>query len=46
VASIAAGSGASSDGRYRGVAPAAESYAAKVLRGNGSGVMSDVMAGI
>jgi len=46
VASIAAGSGASSDGRYRGVAPAAEIYAAKVLRGNGSGLMSDVMAGI
>ncbi len=46
VASIAAGSGDSSAGRYRGVAPAAEIYAAKVLRGNGSGLMSDVMAGI
>lgn len=45
-ASIAAGSGAKSDGRYRGVAPAASIYAAKVLRRNGSGMMSDVMAGI
>ncbi|NOZ04959.1 MAG: S8 family peptidase [Chloroflexi bacterium] len=46
VASIAAGSGAASAGRYRGVAPAAEIFAAKVLRGTGSGLMSDVMAGI
>jgi serine protease AprX len=45
-ASIAAGSGAASEGRYRGVAPAAVLYAAKVLRRNGQGMMSDVMAGI
>ena len=45
-AGIAAGSGASSNGRYRGVAPGASIYAAKVLRRNGSGMMSDVMAGI
>ncbi len=45
-ASIAAGSGAASGGRYRGVAPAATIYAAKVLHRNGQGMMSDVMAGI
>jgi serine protease AprX len=45
-ASIAAGSGTASGGRYRGVAPAATIYAAKVLRRNGQGMMSDVMAGI
>jgi serine protease AprX len=46
VASIAAGSGAASDGKYRGVAPEATIIAAKVLRGDGSGSQSDVMAGI
>lgn len=46
VASTAAGSGAASDGLYRGVAPGASIIAAKVLRGNGSGRQSDVMAGI
>jgi serine protease AprX len=46
VAGIAAGSGASSDGRYRGVAPGASLYIAKVLDENGSGSMSGVMAGI
>lgn len=46
VASIAAGNGTASEGRYRGIAPAAEICAAKVLRGNGSGMMSDVMAGV
>ncbi len=46
VASIAAGSGAASGGRYRGVAPGAGIFAAKVLRGNGSGLMSDVIAGM
>ena len=45
-ASIAAGSGASSEGKYRGVAPQASIYTAKVLRSDGSGMMSDVMAGI
>jgi len=46
VASIAAGSGAVSGGKYRGVAPAASLYVAKVLDARGSGSMSDVMAGI
>lgn len=46
VASIAAGTGEASSGAYRGVAPGATLLAAKVLRGNGSGLMSDVMAGI
>lgn len=45
-ASIAAGSGAAYEGKYRGVAPAATIYAAKVLRANGQGMMSTVMAGI
>jgi len=42
VAGIAAGAGS----RYRGVAPGATLYAAKVLRGDGSGMFSDVMAGV
>jgi len=42
VAGIAAGAGA----LYRGVAPGATVYAAKVLRGDGSGMFSDVMAGV
>lgn len=46
VAGIAAGSGAASGGRYRGVAPGASLYIAKVLDANGDGMMSDVMAGI
>jgi serine protease AprX len=46
VASIAAGSGAKSNGKYRGVAPEASLYIAKVLNRNGGGSMSDVMAGI
>jgi serine protease AprX len=46
VASIAAGTGAASDEKYRGVAPAAGLYAAKVLDANGGGTMSGVMAGI
>ncbi|MHB0856006.1 MAG: S8 family peptidase [Anaerolineae bacterium] len=45
-ASIAAGSGAASEGAYRGVAPKATIYAAKVLRNSGDGMMSDVMAGV
>ena len=45
-ASAAAGSGAASAGRYRGVAPEATIYAAKVLGANGQGMMSDVMAGV
>lgn len=46
VASIAAGSGAASDGKYRGLAPGATIIAAKVLRGDGTGRQSDVMAGV
>ncbi len=46
VAGIAAGSGAASGGKYRGVAPEASLLAAKALRRSGSGSMSDVMAGV
>jgi serine protease AprX len=46
VAGILAGSGAASGGRYRGVAPEASLYIAKVLDADGNGLMSDVMAGI
>ena len=42
VAGIAAGGGS----RYRGVAPEALLYAAKVLHGDGSGYMSEVIAGL
>ena len=45
-ASIAAGTGAASDGKYRGVAPEATLFVAKVLASNGSGATSDVMAGV
>lgn len=46
VASIAAGNGAASNGKYVGVAPEASLYIAKVLRADGGGAMSGVMAGI
>ena len=46
VAGVAAGNGAASGGRYRGIAPAAILYIAKALDANGSGMMSDVMAGV
>jgi serine protease AprX len=46
VAGIAAGSGRASKGRYRGLAPEAGLYIAKVLGREGAGLMSDVMAGI
>lgn len=46
VAGIAAGSGAAGGGRYTGIAPEASLYIAKVLLADGSGMMSDVMAGI
>ena len=46
VASIAAGSGAASDGRYRGVAPGAELMIGKVLPDSGSGPESAVIAGM
>jgi len=46
VAGIIAGNGTASEGRYVGMAPEALIYAAKVLRDDGSGRMSDVMAGM
>lgn len=46
VAGIIGGTGASSDGKYRGVAFECEYVIAKVLKGNGSGLMSDVIAGL
>lgn len=46
VAGIAAGSGQSSKGKYRGLAPGASLYIAKALGREGAGLMSDVMAGI
>ncbi|MHB1319226.1 MAG: S8 family peptidase [Anaerolineae bacterium] len=45
-AGIALGAGTASGGRYRGVAPGALLYSAKVLHRGGQGMMSDVMAGI
>ncbi len=46
VASIAAGTGAASDGGFRGVAPEARLISGKVLDDYGSGQMSDVIAGM
>lgn len=46
VAGVAAGSGAASDGRYRGVAPDASLVVARVLDAAGNGRTSHVMAGI
>ena len=46
VASTIAGSGSASGGRYIGVAPEALLLVAKVLKDNGSGMTSDVMAGV
>ncbi len=46
VASIAAGTGSRSGGKYRGVAPDAQLYIAKVLDASGSGSMSGVMSGV
>ncbi|NLE75243.1 MAG: S8 family peptidase [Chloroflexi bacterium] len=46
VAGIIGGSGQASGGRYRGVAPEVFLYVAKVLRADGSGLMSSVMAGV
>ena len=46
VAGIIGGTGAASGGKYRGVAHECTYYTAKVLRGDGSGLTSDVIAGI
>lgn len=46
VASIIAGSGAASDGRYAGVAPGADLAIGKVLNDNGQGTESALIAGM
>jgi len=46
VAGIVAGSGASSGGRYRGIAPAARLVSVRVLDASGAGRTSDVIAGL
>ncbi|MBD3226706.1 MAG: S8 family serine peptidase [Candidatus Lokiarchaeota archaeon] len=46
VAGTIAGTGAASNGKYKGVAPKAKLIAAKVLASNGSGSFSGVIAGI
>ena len=46
VASTAAGTGALSDGRYRGVAPGADLLNGKVLDDDGFGFESDIIAGM
>ncbi|MGO1055435.1 S8 family serine peptidase [Crossiella sp. CA198] len=46
VASIAAGNGAKSGGKYRGVAPGARILDGKVLGDDGSGAESGILAGI
>jgi serine protease AprX len=46
VTSIVAGSGTASGGLYKGWAPEADLYIAKVLDANGAGRMNDVIAGL
>ncbi|MDI7275453.1 MAG: S8 family serine peptidase, partial [Anaerolineae bacterium] len=46
VAGIVAGTGSSSAGKYRGVAPDATLYSAKVLGADGGGLTSTVIAGL
>src|SRR5690606_11366232 len=46
VASTVAGSGAGSDGRYKGVAPGADLIVGKVLPDTGNGPISNVIAGM
>ncbi|MGW2559472.1 S8 family peptidase [Streptomyces sp. NPDC001514] len=46
VASTVAGSGAASQGRYKGVAPGAELLIGKVLDGSGSGSFSGILEGM
>ncbi|MFZ2471092.1 MAG: S8 family peptidase [Methanothrix sp.] len=46
VAGIIAGSGAASNGRYKGIAPGAKLISVKVIDGNGDGKVSDIIAGI
>ncbi|MFD7949345.1 S8 family serine peptidase, partial [Streptomyces sp. NPDC059744] len=46
VASTVAGSGANSDGRYKGVAPGADLLVGKVLSNSGQGADSSILAGM
>jgi subtilisin family serine protease len=46
VAGIIAGSGAASNGSYKGVAPGARLISVKVIDGKGDGKVSDIIAGI
>ena len=46
VAGIIAGNGFSSKGKYMGIAPDANIVSVKILKGDGSGNISDVIAGI
>jgi serine protease AprX len=46
VASVAAGNGYASGGKYKGIAPEADLIAVKVMDRNGSGNSSDIIAGI
>ena len=46
VSSIAAGTGAASNGKYKGMAPGAKLVGVKVLSGEGSGSVSDIIAGV
>ncbi|MFD4231794.1 S8 family serine peptidase [Streptomyces sp. NPDC058545] len=46
VASTIAGSGANSDGRYKGVAPGADLLVGKVLANSGQGLDSGILAGM
>ncbi|ASJ05222.1 S8 family serine peptidase [Thermococcus barossii] len=46
VASIAAGTGAASNGKYKGMAPGAKLVGIKVLGADGSGSISDIIAGV
>ncbi|NMC09443.1 MAG: S8 family peptidase [Methanothrix sp.] len=46
VAGIIAGSGAASNGKYRGVAPGADLLSVKVINSKGEGRVSDIIAGI
>jgi len=46
VAGIIAGDGKASRGKYKGVAPGAVLYSAKVLKDDGSGRSSDVLSGL
>lgn len=46
VAGIIAGSGAASNGKYRGIAPGAKLISVKVIDSKGDGKVSDIIAGI